>query len=74
MTPDTTLELSLEQLINALDAKLFGECARLRSVLPPTPRTPVAAFTTEVRLRELNGNTRILTWHFAGRYPREKSQ
>ena len=75
MTSDASLELSLEQLISALDKKLFGECARIRSTLLPTPRTLVAAFTAEVRLQELNsGNPQILTWYFAGRYPGEKSQ
>ena len=64
MTSDASLELSLEQLISALDKKLFGECARIHSTLLPTPRTLVAAFTAEVRLQELNsGNPQILTWY-----------
>ena len=74
MPPDATLELSLEQLITALDKKLFGECARRRSTLPPTSRTLVAAFTAEVRFRERKGSRRILTRFVAGRCPRETSQ
>ena len=74
MTPDTAPELSLEQLISALDKKLFWECKRMRSAIPPASRTLVAAFATEVRFREQQGNLRILTTHFAGRCIRETSQ
>ena len=65
MTPDDALELSLEQLISALDKKL-RECTRMRSIMPPTSRTFVAAFTAEVRFRKRKGNPGILTTHFAG--------
>ena len=74
MTPDATLELSLEQLISALDKKLFGECARIRSTIPLAPRTMAAAFTAQVRFRERKGNPRMLIMYFTGQFPRESSQ
>jgi len=49
MTPDAALELSIEQLIGALDKKLFMECARVQSVINPISSTQVAALTAEVR-------------------------
>lgn len=74
MTPDFALELSLEQLVNELDKKLFGEYARMRSTMPTASRTFVAAFTAEVRFQEQNGKTQISTGYFAGRCPRETGQ
>ena len=52
MTPDAALELSLQQLIRALSKKLFGECARIRSTMPPPSRSLVATLTAEVRSLE----------------------
>jgi hypothetical protein len=59
MTPDITLELSIEQLISALNMKLFMECARVR----PAPQTLqisrdlVAMLTAEVRFRSCGENS-----------------
>ena len=61
MTPDAALELSLEQLLSVLDKKLSGECARIRSKMPPPSRTSVAALTAEVRSQEPKGDPRTLT-------------
>jgi len=48
MTLDVALELSVEQLISALN-KIFMECTRVRSTVAPTSRTLVTALTAEVR-------------------------
>ena len=56
MTPDATLELFIKQLIRALNKKLFMECARVGSAMPPMSRTLVATLTTEVRYKELEGS------------------
>ena len=74
MTSDAALELSLEQLITALSKKLFGECARIRSTMPPPSRSLVATLTTEVGTQKPKGNRQTLTKPFADRYPREASQ
>jgi len=49
MVPDTALELSVEQLISALNKKLFMEYARVQSAISPTSRAPVATLTAEVQ-------------------------
>ena len=56
MTPDAALELSIEQLVSALNKKLFMECARVQSAMSPMSRVQVAALTVEVRSREPKGN------------------
>ena len=49
MVSDAALELSLDQLIGALDRKLFMECGRVQSAMPPKSRGLVATLTAEVR-------------------------
>ena len=56
MTSDLALELSIEQLIGALNKKLFVGCARVPSATPQMSRTLVATLTIEVRLQELEGS------------------
>ena len=75
MTPDVVLELSIEQLIDALNKKLFMECARVHSVMPPMSRSLVATLSAEVRRRshELKG-PQVLTIYFTGRCSRGTSQ
>jgi len=58
MTPDAALEFPIEQLIGALNKKLFMECARVRSTMRPISRALVAMLTAEVRSREQEGNLR----------------
>jgi len=59
MGPDATLELSLEELIGALNEKLSTECARVQSAMPPMSRALVATLTAEVRPHlKLKGNLR----------------
>jgi hypothetical protein len=48
--PDAILELSVEQLIDALNEKLFMECARVQAQVPPISRDSVAAVAVEVRV------------------------
>ena len=75
MTPGVALELSIEQLIDALNKKLFMECARVHSVMPPMSRSLVATLSAEVRRRshELKG-PQVLTIYFTGRCSRGTSQ
>ena len=49
MVPDAALELSVEQLISALNKKLFMEYTRAQSAISPTSRAPVATLTAEVQ-------------------------
>ena len=42
IVPDATLELSIEQLVGALNKKLFMECAQVQSAMPPMSRALVA--------------------------------
>ena len=56
MVPDAALDLSLGQLIGALDKKLFMECERVQSMLLPTSRALVVTLTTEVRSRDPKEN------------------
>ena len=72
--PDAALELSLEQLISALDKKLFRECTRIRSAMPPPSRSLVATLTAEVRSQKPRGNPRVLTNFLADRRSGEASQ
>ena len=53
MTHDVALDLSIEQLIGALNKKPFMECARVRSAMPPRSRILMAMLTAEVRYQEL---------------------
>ena len=48
MALDVTLELSVEELISALNKKMFMEYTRVRSAMPPVSRTLVATLATEV--------------------------
>jgi hypothetical protein len=56
MTPDAALELSLEQLIGLLENKLFMECTRLQSTLPPRSRAMVTTLAAEVRSQKMKRN------------------
>ena len=56
MTPDAILELSIEQLIRALNKKLFMEYTRVGLAMPPMSRTLVATLAAEVRCQELEGS------------------
>ena len=48
MVPDVALELSLDQLISALDKKLFMEFTRVQAAMPPMSHALVAKLATEV--------------------------
>jgi len=61
MALDIALELSVEQLISALNKKLFIEFTGVESKVPPVSRTSVAALKTEVRSGELKTRPRVLT-------------
>ena len=56
MSLDPVLELSVEQLVKALNKKLFVECTRLQSAVPPMSRALVATLATEVQSPRLKGN------------------
>ena len=58
IVPDATLELSIEQLVGALNKKLFTECAQVQSAMPPMSRAQVATLTAEVHSQEPRGNLR----------------
>jgi len=64
MALDVALELSVEQLISALNKKLLIEFTAVESKVPPLSRTSVAALTTEVRSGELKTRPRVLTMCF----------
>lgn len=49
MVPDVVLELSVEQLINALNKKLFMERARIQAQAAPISRDSVPTVAAEVR-------------------------
>ena len=49
---DAALELSLDQLIDALEKKLFMEFKGVQAAIPPMSRALVAIMTTKVRSRE----------------------
>jgi len=49
---DAALELSIEQLIGALNKKLFVECAGVQSMMLPTSPSLVAKLASEVWSRE----------------------
>ena len=48
MSLDSVLELSVEQLIKALNEKLFMECKRVQLTIPPISRGLVTKLTSEV--------------------------
>ena len=54
--PDAALELSLDQLIDALEKKLFMEYEEVQAAMPPMSRDMVANLTTKVRSQEPEGN------------------
>ena len=49
MSLDPVLELSVEQLIKALNEKLFMECKRTQLAIPSISRGSAAQLTSEVR-------------------------
>ena len=49
MSLDSVLELSVEQLIRALNEKLFMECKRVQLSVPPISRGSATKLTSEVR-------------------------
>ena len=51
MALDTTLELSIEQLIGALNEKLFMECGRVQAAMPPVSRALAVKLSAKVRYR-----------------------
>ena len=53
MALDVDPELSVEQLVSALNKKLFMEFASVQSTVPPTSPTLVAALTAQVWSSEL---------------------
>ena len=53
MALDVALELSVEQLISALNKRLLIEFTGVESKVPPLSRTSAAALTTEVQSRKL---------------------
>ena len=55
IVPDVAHELSIEQLIEALNKKLFTEFTGIQPAMPPVPRVLVAKLTAEVRSNELKG-------------------
>jgi len=63
---DTVLELSVEQLVTALNKKLLMECTRVQSAVPPPSRAFVATLTAEVRPNEREMDPRVLTRCFPG--------
>ena len=56
IVPNPTLELSLEQLIGALNKKLFTEFARVQSAMLPMSRAQVATLAVEVWYQKLKRN------------------
>jgi len=74
MTLDPVLELSVEQLVRALNKILFMECTRVQSAVPPPSRAVAATLTVEVRFNEQETGPRVLTRYFPGRRSREASQ
>jgi len=61
MAPDATFELSIEQLITALDRKLLMECGQIQSAMPPMSRALVATLAKKVRSQKLKGSPWVLT-------------
>ena len=74
MTLDPVLELSVEQLVRALNKKLLMECTRVQSAVPSPSPTSVATLTVEVRPNELETGPRVLTRYFPGRRSGKASQ
>ena len=56
MTLDAALSLSVEQLITALNKKIFMECTRVQSTISPISRALVPGLTAEVRSSERKKN------------------
>ena len=48
MALDSVLKLSVEQLIRALNKKLFTECTKVQSTVPPASSALVATLRAEV--------------------------
>jgi len=73
MALDVALELSVEQLISALNKKFSIEFTGIRSKVPPVSRTSVAALIAEVRSGELKTSSSS-DETLLGRCSRETSQ
>ena len=67
MTPDLALELSVEQLVRALNKKLFMEYARVQSAVLYASNALAATLMAEVRSSDPTTNCRVLTKCFTGR-------
>ncbi|KAF9784702.1 hypothetical protein BJ322DRAFT_863274 [Thelephora terrestris] len=52
ITPEQILELSVEQLIKALNKKLFMECAKVQAQVPPIYRDSLATVAVEIDILE----------------------
>ena len=61
MSLDSVLKLSVEQLIRALNERLFVECKRVELSVPPVSHASVTKFTSEVRSNEPHTDLRVLT-------------
>ena len=61
MALDAALKLSIEQLISALNKKIFMECSNVQLMAAPTSRALAAALTAEVRPGDMKENQRVLT-------------
>lgn len=62
MIPDVVSELSIEQLITALNEKLFAERSGVRLMTPPASRAHVATLAAKViHFSESKENRRMLT-------------
>jgi len=61
MALDAALELSVEQLVSALNKKIFMECTRVQLTAAPATRTLVAALAAEVWHGELEEDQGVLT-------------
>jgi len=56
IVPNAALELSVEQLMSALDRKLFMEYARVQTAMPPMSLALVATLGAEVQSQDLKSN------------------
>ena len=56
MASNAALELSVEQLISALNKKLFMECTRVQVAMPPMSQALVATLNAEVQSQGLKRN------------------
>ena len=59
MVPDATLELSVEELIDALNKKLFMEYGQVQSAMSPMSRALVATLATKVQSLRKNQTSNV---------------